>query len=171
MSSITIPIERFVFGNEHWRSSRAIDEIRIYCDLLGVLDDRIDGLATRGENEEANLVNVQAVISSYAMEIGIKSLWALDHPTEPVPRNHDLLSRFDELDQDTIQSLDALGLKRKSLENSPVPFMAYRYSMETASRNIEVYRRDFLEQLAQLIDDKAEETSKRLLSGPQAPGT
>ena len=75
-----IPIERFMFGNEHWRSNRAIDEIEVYCDLLDILQERIEALQTRGKDEEVTLTNVKSVISSYAFEIGVKSLWALDNP-------------------------------------------------------------------------------------------
>ena len=171
MSTITIPLERFIFGNEHWRSNRAIEEIRIYCDLLDILDDRIDQLANRGREEEVMLINVQAVISSYAIEIGLKSLWALDHPAETVLKTHDLVDLFDELNQITVQALDKLGLARKTLEDSPVPFMANRYSMENANRDITVFDTGFLRQLAEYIDDKVEETRKDLLGRPQAPGT
>ena len=171
MTTISIPFERFFFGNEHWRSNRAINEIRVYCDLLQALDGRIDQLATRGREEEATLVNVQAVISSYAIEIGLKSLWALDHPGEEVPKKHDLVELFDGLSQGTGQSLDKLGLKRKNLEDSPVPFVANRYSMEDANRDITGFDTGFLRQLAEYIDDKLEETRKDLLGRPQAPGT
>ena len=34
MPTISMPIERLLFGNEHWRSYRAIDEVEVYCDLL-----------------------------------------------------------------------------------------------------------------------------------------
>ena len=171
MSTIKIPIGRFFFGNEHWRSNRAVEEIRIYCDLLDILDDRIDKLADRGREEESMLVNVQAVISSYAIEIGLKSLWALDHPGEKVPFKHNLVWFFDGLGTGTVQSLDKLGLKRKSLESSPVPFIANRYSMENANRDITVFDTGFLRQLAEYIDNKVEETRQDLLGRPQAPGT
>ena len=171
MATISIPIERILFGNEHWRSNRAVEEIRIYCDLLDILDNRIDQLANRGRQEEAMLINVQAVISSYAFEIGLKSLWALDHPGEEVPKKHDLVELFVGLGQGTVQSLNKLGLKRKSLEDSPVPFVANRYSMEDANRDIIVFDTGFLRKLAEYIDDKVEETRKDLLGRPQAPGT
>ena len=117
------------------------------------------------------LINVQAVISSYAFEIGLKSLWALDHPGEEVPKKHDLVELFVGLGQGTVQSLNKLGLKRKSLEDSPVPFVANRYSMEDANRDIIVFDTGFLRKLAEYIDDKVEETRKDLLGRPQAPGT
>ena len=34
MKTVSIPIERLMFGNEHWRSHLAIDEVEVYCDLL-----------------------------------------------------------------------------------------------------------------------------------------
>ena len=58
-----ISLEQFMFGNRHWRSYRAVDEIEVYCDLLENLQDRIDSLETRGKDEEVTLRNVQAVIS------------------------------------------------------------------------------------------------------------
>ena len=39
-----ISLEQFMFGNRHWRSYRAVDEIEVYCDLLENLQDRIDSL-------------------------------------------------------------------------------------------------------------------------------
>ena len=56
MSTISLPIERFFFGNEHWRSNRAVDEIAVYCDLLNHLQDRIDTLETRCRDEEVTLL-------------------------------------------------------------------------------------------------------------------
>ena len=56
MPTISMPIERFLFGNEHWRSYRAIDEIEIYCDLLEILQDRVDSLETTGKDQEAALL-------------------------------------------------------------------------------------------------------------------
>ena len=81
----SMPIERFLFGNEHWRSFRAIDELEVYCDLLDSLQARIESLDIRGKDEEVTLINVQAVLSSYAVEIAMKSLWALDNPAKRVP--------------------------------------------------------------------------------------
>ena len=100
MPTISVPIERFLFGNENWRSYRAADEIGVYCDLLDILQTRIDSLQTRGKDEEVTLVNVQAVISSYAVEIAMKSLWALDNSPATPPRGrdgHDLLIILDGL--------------------------------------------------------------------------
>ena len=44
MATISIPMERFLFGNENWRSYRAIDEVEAYCGLLENLQERIDSL-------------------------------------------------------------------------------------------------------------------------------
>ena len=167
MASISMPIERFLFGNEHWRSYRAIDEIEIYCDLLENLQGRIDSLETRGKDEEATLRNAQAVISSYAFEIAIKSLWALDNPAKP--HGHDLVTIFDGLKEETVRSLKGLQLTRKMVEDFPTPFVANRYSMEKKSRDIMVYEAWFLRSLIPLIRDKIEETRKALLNPPQSP--
>ena len=67
----SFPLERLLFGNDDWRSHRAINEIDVYCDLLENVQDMIDSLETRGEGEEAALTNVQAVLSSYALEIAM----------------------------------------------------------------------------------------------------
>ena len=80
-----IPIERLLFGNEHWRSNRAIDEIRVYGELLDTLAAKVEALETRGDHEEIALLNAQAVISSYAVEVAVKSLWALDNSPTPFP--------------------------------------------------------------------------------------
>ena len=110
----TIPFERFLFGNENWRSHRAICEMEIYCDLLENLQDRIDSLETRGKDDEVALTNVQAVISSYAFEIALKSFWALDNPAECVPHSHEVTSIFDELKEETKKSLKQFQLTRGS---------------------------------------------------------
>lgn len=170
VSTISFPIERFLFGNENWRSHHAVDEIGVFCDLLDGLQARIDSLQTRGKDEEVTLVNVQAVISSYAIEIAMKSLWALDNsPTTP-PRGyngHDLLKLFDGLKKETIDSLGRLQLTRKNLEIFPSPFPTNRYSMESGSRDIAVYDAGLLRQLAQLLSDKLEQSRNELLMPPQ----
>ncbi len=167
MSSISMPIERFLFGNAHWRSYRAIEEIEVYCDLIENLQDRIDSLETRGEDEEVALTNVQAVNSSYAFEIAMKSLWALDNPTKPVPRKHNLLARFDGLKEETVRSLKRLGLTREVLVGWPEPFVSNRYSMEKRNSDITVYPSQLLRPLLQLLREKLEETKEALLKPPQ----
>ena len=106
MTVTIIPIERVLFGNEHWRSHRAIAEIEVYCDLIDDLQKRIEALPTRGKEEQVTLSNVQTVLSSYAFEIGVKSLWALDHPMDKVPHTHDLLGLYGGLSEDSIDLLD-----------------------------------------------------------------
>ena len=169
MPVISIPIKRLLFGNEHWRTNRAIDEMEIYCDLLENLEERIDSVETRGNDEEATLINVQAVISSYAIEIALKSLWALDHSAESVPHTHDLSIILDDLKEQTVKSLIRLGLTRKVLEDSPRPFFSNRYSMECGSRDITVYQTPFLRSLIPLLRDKQEDTRKTLLKPPPTP--
>ena len=120
-----ISLEQFMFGNRHWRSYRAVDEIEVYCDLLENLQDRIDSLETPGKDEEVTLSNVQAVISSYAFEIAMKSLWALDNSDKSVPHKHDLPYFFDGLGDETVQVLQRLQVTREVLEVEPKPFMSY----------------------------------------------
>ena len=168
MQSIAMPIERLLFGNENWRTFRAIDEIEIYCGLVDDLQDRIDTLETRGKDEEASLSNVQAVLSSYAFEIAMKSLWALDNPTQAVPRQHDIVAIFEGFKVETVRSLERLQLSREVLEDWPKPFVSNRYSMENGSRDIAVYKTSFLRALVQLLSCKIEETRMELHRGPQA---
>ena len=167
MSVISIPIERFLFGNEHWRSYRAIDEIGVYSDLLDGLQARIDSLKTHGKDDELTLINVQAVMSGYAVEIAMKSLWALDNSPETPPRGregHDLLRMFDGLKKETVESLGRLQLTREVLKAFPSPFPSNRYSMERGGRDIAVYDSGFLRQLAELLKDKLDQTRKELIS-------
>ena len=157
-----ISLEQFMFGNRHWRSYRAVDEIEVYCDLLENLQDRIDSLETRGKDEEVTLRNVQAVISSYAFEIAMKSLWALDNSEKSVPHEHDLPLFFDGLQEETVQVLKHLQVTREILEVKPKPFMSNRYSMEDRNRTIRVFSFETLRPLAQLLRDKVEESRKSL---------
>ena len=166
-----IPTDRFLFGNEHWRSNRAIDEIEVYCDLLDVLQERIETLQTRGKDEEVTLTNVKAVISSYAFEIGLKSLWALDHPTDSVPTTHDLLELYDRLSEETVDSLNRLHMTKEAFVNWPKPFISNRYSMESGSRDITVYQTGFLRSLAQLLKDKLQKTRKSVFRTARAHGS
>ena len=161
-SSFSIPMERFLFGNENWRSYRAINEIDIYCDLLDNLHSRIDSLETRGKDEEVVLKNVQAVISSYAFEIAIKSFWAIDNPTECVPHEHNLVILYDGLKEETKKSLEQFQITKERLANWPKPFVSNRYSMECKNRRITVYQAQFLRSLTEMLGDKIEETRKAL---------
>ena len=171
MSFIEIPLARLLFGNEHWGSYSAIDEIEIYCDLLDNLQDRVDSLETRGKDEEGALINAKTVISSYAFEIAMKSFWALDNSDKPVPHKHDLLILFDALREDTVESLKQLHLTRAVLEMCPEPFDSNRYlmevdsrhSMEDGSRHLTAYPPRFLRPLLQLLRDKLEESTEALL--------
>ena len=169
MATISISIEKFFFGNEHWRSDHAIDEIEIYCDLLENLQERIDSLETRGKAEEVALANVQAVISSYAFEIAMKSLWALDNPDECVPHEHKLTVIFEGLKEETVRSLKRLELTQAMLDSFPASFITNRYSMEKRNRTFTVYKAWFLRSLIPLIRDKIEETRKALLDPPHPP--
>ena len=167
MSIISIPVERFLFGNENWFSDRAIDEMEIYCDLLENLQDRKDSLETRGKDEEGALTNVQAVISSYALEIAMKSLWALDNPTKCVPHTHRLPTIFEGLNQETVALLKRLQLTSQVLQTWPTPFLSNRYSMESHCRDITVYQTQFLRSLIQLLRDKLEDAREALLKPPE----
>ncbi len=158
MATKVIPIERFLFGNEHWRSYRAIDEVEVYCGLLENLQGKIDSLEIRGKDEEVTLTNVQAVLSSYAFEIALKSLWALDNPTKRVRHTHNLPTIFCELKEETVESLARLQFTGETLVGSPAPFQSNRYSMESRSRDITVYQTPFLSSVVQLLKERLEGT-------------
>ena len=132
----------------------------MYCDLLDVLQERIEALQTRGKDEEVTLTNVKSVISSYAFEIGLKSLWALDNPADKVTATHDLLELFGKLSEGTVESLNRLHMTKEAFVNWPKPFVSNRYSMESADRDYTVYQTEFLRSLAQLLKDKLQETRK-----------
>ena len=168
MTYSPIPFERFLFGHDEWRSYRAIAEIEIYCELMEHLEGRIDALEIRGKDEEVTLSNVQAVISSYAIEIAMKSLWALDHPDASVPHIHDLVKIFDGLKDETVKSLKGLQLTRQVLQDMPTPFTSNRYSMEHINRDISVYPAPFLREVTQLLRDKLRESKKSLFNPPQS---
>ena len=158
MATKVIPIGRFLFGNEHWRSYRAIDEVEVYCELLEDLQGKIDSLEIRGKNEVVTLINIQAVLSSYAFEIALKSLWALDNPTKGVPHTHNLSTIFRELKEETVKSLVRLQFSGETLVGAPTPFLSNRYSMESCSRDITVYQTPFLRSVVQLLKERLEET-------------
>ena len=165
MTAISIPLERFFFGNEHWDSDLAIDEINIYCELLEHLQDKIDSLGTRGKDEELTLLNVQAVISSYAFEIAMKSLWALDNPDKTVPQKHNLVAILGGVKAETVKSLERLQQTSQKLKGMPQPFVSNRYSMEWrngASAKTIVYPAPLLRALTQLLRDKLEENRETL---------
>ena len=166
MSIRTIPITRSaLIGHEYWRSYRAIDEIEVYCDLLDILAHRRTGQENQVRKRRATLFNVEAVISSYALEVGLKSLWALDNPKGIVRiLGHNLDKAYDGLKPGTIDSLKLLGLTREGLAKVPKPFESNRYSMESSGREISVYDSGFLRRLAQLLSDRLDQTRKELIS-------
>ena len=162
-------LEKLLFVNEDWRSRYAIDEIEVYCDLLEHLQNKIDSLETGDKNQKSALINVQAVTSSYAFELAMKSLWALDNPDKPVPHTHDLVEIFAGLKEETVKALEGYELSLKVLKRTPEPFSSNRYSME--SGRVEspktVYKTPFLRALAQLLRDKLEDSRATLLKSPK----
>ena len=162
MTDGLIPLERVLFGHKYWRSYRAIEEIEVYCDLLDHLQDKIDALEIRGKDDVVTLLNVQVVMSSYAVEIAMKSFWALDHPDECVPKKHNLVKIFEGLKGETRKSLEGIQLTRQVLEEMPSPFTSNRYSMEKGGRDIVLYPPSFLRDIAQLLRNKIEDNRKAL---------
>ena len=159
--------ERLIFGNSHWNSLTAINEIGILCDLVDGLQCRIDSLETRGKDEEISLLRVQSLNSSYAFEIAMKSLWALDNPEEePKTQGHNLLAPFEGLKQETKESLKLLQISRDVLQKWPEPFTSNRYSMELDNKEFTSYRPGFLRAVMDLLRDKLEESRRTLLTSP-----
>ena len=152
-------LEHFVHGHDYWRSHRAISEIEIYCVLLENVQDMIDSLETRGREEAAALRNVQAVMSSYALEVALKSFRALDHPTKHVPPTHNLPRIFRGLKEETKKSLAQYNLVSELFDRFPEPFYTNRYSMEGSGRDIVTYPVDFLRSLNVALKEKLEEST------------
>ena len=157
------PMTRILFGHDYWRSERAANEIDEYVKLLGKLDDEMDNIvSTSGHNvlsrqQEVAIIpkmTAYAVISGYALEIGIKSVWALEHPNEKVQRTHKLLGFYDQLTPSTKKTLRDMRLTRGELENCPNPFEANRYSMETGTKELTLHDPKFLKSLSLLIRSK-----------------
>ena len=73
---------------------------------------------------------MQSMLMAYALEIAIKSLWAMDNPDKCMRHNHDLLRFYKGLQPDTVTSLQDLGLTGDLLMRFPRPFANNRYSME-----------------------------------------
>ncbi len=154
-----------------WHPHHAINEIEVYSDLLDHLQDRIDCLKPRDGNERVALINVQAVLSSYAFEIAMKSLWALDHLYESVPHEHSVVKIFNGLKDETKKSLEEFQLTRQVLEGTPKPFVTNRYSMEHEicstiqdgyymerdRRSVTLYSQLLLRKLAQILRDKVKD--------------
>ena len=168
--SISIPIERLLFGHENWSVFCAEGEIAVYCDLIDDLQSKLY-LLQDGNREEAAMVSVQAVISSYALEIGLKSLWALDNAPksavrtrDKVPHIHCLLTIFDGLSEETTEKLEQIGLTRPALEEFPKPFFSNRYSMEHRSNRLVSYDGGFLRKLGQLLEETLDLRRKELMS-------
>ena len=128
--SVSVPFDQLVFGNPHWDTLLAIDEIMVYSDLIDHLGRQIELLNIRHENEEVTLINVQSVLMAYALEIALKSLWAMDNPDKCMRHTHNLLYFHKGLQSDSVASLQALGLTEDSLKRFPRPFETNRYSME-----------------------------------------
>lgn len=164
-----------------WHPHHAVNEIEVYCDLLEHLQDRIECLEARDRDEKVALLNAQAVINGYAIEIAMKSFWALDHPGERVPKKHSLVIIFDGLKDETKKTLEGLKLTHQVLERAPTPFISNRYSMEhdicttiqdgyaveRDKRRITLYHPRLLRKLAQILRDTmkamAEDISKALI--------
>ena len=168
--NISIPFDQVVFGNPHWNTPLAIDEIMVYSDLITHLDRQRELLNIHHENEEVALFNVQSVLMAYALEIAIKSLWAMDNPDKRMCHTHNLLCFYKSLQFDTVTSLQDIGLTEdslKTLKKFPRPFETNRYSMEYETP--EQYEKkpvrvkaSFLKQLGKLLRETLEKRRENL---------
>ena len=161
----SISVKKFFVGNEYWDTSTAIDEIKVYCILIDHLDDKIDLLENRDKFEKSAMINVQAVISSYAIELAMKSLCALDNPDNNVPHQHDLTKILEKLNTDTVKSLERLHLSHEELKSFPDPFVSNRYLMEydKIDSSIVVYPPPLLRELTQMLEDKLQDAWRAIL--------
>ena len=162
MTWIPFSKERFKFGNVDWRSHRAIREIDVYCDLIEMVQGRIDSLESRGGEEEIAFKSVRAVLSSYVLEVTMKSFWALDNPTKCVPYTHDLPTIYKGFKVETTRTLAQYGIVRESFDDFPKPFLTNRYSMEGSTREFVSYRLEFLRSLNLALKQKLEESTGRI---------
>ncbi|MYE40258.1 MAG: hypothetical protein F4X27_08535 [Chloroflexi bacterium] len=140
--------------------------------MIDDLQNKLD-LLRDGRREGAAMVSVQAVISSYALEIGLKSLWALDNAPksaersgDKVPHIHYLLTIFGGLSEETKEKLEEIGLTRSALEEFPKPFFSNRYSMESRSNSLVSYDSGFLRKLGQLLEETLDLRRKEMLLPP-----
>ena len=159
MTWIPFSKERFLFGNVDWRSHRAIREINVYCDLIEMVQGRIDSLESRGREEEIAFRNVQAVLSSYVLEVTMKSFWALDNPAECVPHTHHLPHIYEGFKEETKRTLAQYQLVKELFDRFPEPFFTNRYSMEGSTRDVVSYPVEFLRSLNLALKQKLEEST------------
>ena len=138
----------------NWGVVYAIDEIEAYSDLL---DDwhKEQNSAEISKNKRTGLISTQAIMSSYALEIAIKSFVALDNPDKGIPTTHNLLKLYDELEDDTKELLKQVEITRQKLKDNPEPFVSNRYSMEIDNHcRWVVYSTRQLRGLASLLRDR-----------------
>jgi hypothetical protein len=160
-----IPFGRIAHGNEHWQVMWAMEEIEVYCGLLDHIDRQIATLDDPRGTDATTLRKAQALLSSYAFEIGMKSIWALDHPGDEVPKHHNLLKAYDDLSPETIIRLEALEFPRSVLTEYSEPFVENRYSMEPARTVFCIYTAVALRGLVGLLCERLEEVRRAQLKG------
>lgn len=112
-----------------WNVFVAINEVQAFSDLIdewGEETGRREGCKQR----RSGLISTQAIMSSYAFEIAIKTLVWIDNPHEGVEATHDLLKLYRELKEDTKARLEKIGVTYQSLSKDHSPFVKNRYPME-----------------------------------------
>ena len=76
--SVGTPMTRILFGHDYWRSERAANEIDEYVKLIGKLDDEMDNIVSKSDQNALSRqqgsaivpkITAYAVISGYALEI------------------------------------------------------------------------------------------------------
>ena len=112
----------------NWNVLAAIDEIEAYSDLLDGWEKETDSGGI-SNNKRVGLISAQAIMSSYAFEIAIKSFFELDNPDRGVPATHNLVTLYDELNDDTKKLLKQVKITGQNLKDDPEPFLSNRYSM------------------------------------------
>ena len=112
-----------------WCSLQAISELQGYCDLVSEWEKEIESTEVCKDRKCA-LIDTTAIMSSYALEIAIKSLFPMDKFTCGSRVYTNLLKLYDNKDMKKIQDFKQAGITRQFLENNRAPFIEKLGSMD-----------------------------------------
>lgn len=140
--------------NPHWNVHRSLELLQGLESAGFLLLQELDThLAQRdfGKGKHPEMLGTATaaiLLTSYGVEIAIKTLLAQTNPNESPPRGHDLLALFDALDQETkvradrmLRTVPAIGQSgwvgglntRESLKSGSSNFTDWRYLSERPS--------------------------------------
>ena len=112
-----------------WNVFIAIDEIESFADLIDEWEKETNGMEGC-KQRRSGLISTQAIMSSYAFEVAIKTLVWMDNPYKGVAAIHDLPELYKELKEDTKAGLEQIGITYQELKRNPMPVVSSRYLME-----------------------------------------